>query len=95
MEGWFLFVGALIFFCITVPSGIMVVFREINGEDCLVSKIVWLVSVIFVILALTCFILGYKDTSTGKEDCLNSGGIYSDIPGRRGCIYGGIEYGNR
>lgn len=89
MEGWFLFVGALVGFFIGIPSCVISIFRWIDGENSLLFDIVSLISLIFLLFSIICFVVGYKDTR--KEDCLNSGGIYSDIPGRRGCIYRGSD----
>ena len=89
MVGWLLLIGYLVFFFITIPSCAITIFELINDEDCLLSETVCLISFIFVIFSIICFVVGYKDTR--KEDCLNSGGIYSDIPGERGCVYGGSD----
>lgn len=87
MVGWLLLIGFLVLLTITIPSCIISIFMSIANEDCLSYKIVFLVSLIFVILSIIFFVVGYEDTR--MEDCLNNGGIYSDIPGNRGCIYGG------
>ena len=87
MVGWLLLIGFLVFLIITIPSCVVSIFMSIDGEDCLSYEIIFLVSLIFVILSIICFVVGYEDTR--MEDCLNNGGVYSDIPGKRGCIYGG------
>lgn len=87
MVGWLLLIGFLVLLTITIPSGLVIIFMLIEGEGYLSYKIVFLVSLIFVILSIICFVVGYEDTR--MEDCLNNRGVYSDIPGNRGCIYGG------
>lgn len=50
------------------------------------SLIIFFISTIFMIGTMIYICINYKDTR--QEDCLSAGGIYSDIPGKRGCIYG-------
>lgn len=75
----------LIFLAIGTISGVM----ALLDNDCCFHIIIFIISFVFIIAALIYIETNYKDTR--QEDCLSAGGTYVDIPGQRGCIYGGIN----